>query len=272
MKSKKSFLLLFLIPLPILLSLFSLTYEVTYIYSLPSTIYYILLIVISFTFITITFFLQKFISKRATQKKYEELSNLQAYQKEHYKHIEAQREHLDLLKNNFHNQISLISDILSNNQHEQALELLNSLTDEVNSTKEYPFCPSPVINAVLSGKERECQLSSIAFQAELEIGACETIPASHLCSIFANLLDNAINACQKIGNTPDRYIHLTARQTGDYLHIKVKNASPAPEAPRAGHGYGQKILKDIAEKYHGSFQTHYEKQTYEAYLSIQLPE
>ena len=267
----KSLFLLLLFSLPILLCLFSLTYEVTYIYSLPSTLYYTSLIIIFFIFITITFFLHKYIAKRATQKKYEALFDLQTYQKEHYRHIEAQRRHLNLLKHNFQNQISLISELLSDNQEEQAATLLNALTEQVNSTKEYPYCPSPIINAVLSGKERECQLSSIAFQAELQISTCDTIPASYLCSIFANLLDNAINACQKIDTASERYIHLTAKQAGDYLHIKVRNSSLPPKAPKVGHGFGQKILKDIADKYHGSFQTRYEKRTYEAYLSIQFP-
>lgn len=262
--------LLLLLPLPILLNFFIVSYELTYIKSLPSTVYYTFFMIFSFIFITITFFLQKHISKKVTQKKYVALSNLQSYQKEHYKHIEVQREHLNNFKKDFHKQITNISDLLSNEHKEPALSLLSELTKKVNSTKEYPYCSSPIINAILSGKEHECQLSSIAFSAELNINSCETIPPTHLCSIFTNLLDNAISACQHIDNVSERYIRLTSRQSGDYLHIKVTNASLSPEPPKEGHGYGQKILKDIARKYNGNFQTNFENNIYEAYFSIRL--
>ena len=271
-KHVQSLFLFLILPFIQVLFFFLIMQELNALYSIPVPAYYSLLIAFSFILVLGVFFFYKHISKKSTQKKYTDLSNLQTYQKKHYKHIQAQREHLLLFKNNFHNQIALIFDLLNNKQKEQALSLLDALTTQVASTKEYPYCPSPVINAVLSDKERECQLYSIAFQANLRIGDCNTMPPSYLCSIFANLLDNAINACQKITNSSERYIHLTAKQSGDYLHIKVINSSSSPESPKEGHGLGQKILKDIAEKHHGQFTSHYENQTYEAYLSIQLPE
>lgn len=271
-KHIQSLFLFLIFPLTQIILLFLIAQEINALYSLPAPAYYSILITFSFLLVLGIFFFHKYLSKMTTQRKYAELSHLQAYQKEHYKHIQVQREHLTLFKNNFHKQIIYLSDLLSNNQGKQALSLLNTLTEQVNSTKEYPFCPSSIINAILSDKETECRLSSITFQADLQIGTCETISPPYLCSIFSNLLDNAINACQKIDNVSEKYIHLTARQSGDFLHIKVRNSSLVPETPKEGHGYGQKILKDIAEKYHGQFKTHYEKQTYEAYFSIQLPE
>lgn len=240
-------------------------------YSLPVPGYYALLTVICIFVILISFFMYRLHSKKNAQRKFHELSSLQAYQKKHYDNIEQQRSRMSMLKDDYQTQLKQVSVLLENTQSKDALSLLDKLMNHVNSTKEYPFCPSPIINAVLSDKEHLCQQLSIAIQVDLTIGSCETLSPVYLCNIFSNLLDNAIHACQNIEDESKRYIHITAKQTGDYLHIKVTNSATSLLNSKEGHGYGQKILKDIAEKHHGNFQTHYDNGTYEAYLSLQLP-
>ena len=240
-------------------------------FSLSLPVYFTFLTILSLLFIVIVFFAYNYLSKRSAQKRYQELSSLQSYQKKHYANIQIQRERMNDLKADYQSNLATVHCFLECNRNEKALELLEALMTRVNATKEYPFCPSPIINAVLSDKEHICKQSSIPFQADLNIGSCEAIPPVYLCNIFSNLLDNAVSACQDINDISKRFIQVTAKQSGDYLHIKVKNSSNTPTASIDGHGYGQKIVKDIAEKYNGSFQTFYENGTYEAYLSIQFP-
>lgn len=68
-KFVKSFILLLLFLFPIILNFFTIAYEITYISHLPITVDYTLLIIILFVIITITFFLQKYISKKNNTKK-----------------------------------------------------------------------------------------------------------------------------------------------------------------------------------------------------------
>ena len=71
-----------------------------------------------------------------------------------------------------------------------------------------------------------------------------------ICSVFGNLLDNAIRASlQYKTNKDEPEIYLTAGAKGDYLIIKCKNSSMKPGDKPDGTGYGLKILKEIALKY-----------------------
>ena len=243
--------------------------EINALYAIPMPAFYTILAILFSFLIFIVYALHKKHSAKQTQKSYQELLDIQQYQKKHYEKVQQQRKELETLKSSFENQLTDITALLDNSKSEEALNLLKSLSTSIASTKEYPFCPNPVINAVLWDKEQQCIKQNIPFQIDIQIGDCANVNNLHLCSIFSNLLDNAMEACNQI--TTNQFIHLTAKQSGDFIHIKAKNSSLPPSAPKQGHGYGHRILKDIAEQYSGSFRTSYENNIYEAYLSIQLP-
>ena len=83
-----------------------------------------------------------------------------------------------------------------------------------------------------------------------------------LCTIFANLLDNAIEAAQKVPDREARRISLKARYTGESLCIEVENSRTGELAEsKAGllttkpdkenHGYGLRSVRDVVESYGG---------------------
>ena len=243
--------------------------EITALYAIPMPFLYTIVGILILLVISLVFFLFSRNSRKQTERSYQELTSLQQFQKKHYEKIQVSRLELESLKNSFGQQLDEISLHLEQGQPEKARELLSTLSTGIASTKEYPFCPNPVVNAVLWEKEQHCIGKSISFQADMQIGDCATINPMHLCSIFSNLLDNAIEACSAVSE--NKFIHLTAKQTGDFIHIKLKNSSLPPSKPKQGHGYGHRILKDITEQYSGSFRTTYKDNIYEAFLSIQTP-
>lgn len=318
-------LYLFLVfPLFLLVEGILLAQYVHAIYKIPIPTIAAILIALLFFLILAAYFLYKQHAKRKAQQDYQELLGMQQYQKKHYERIQQQRVYLEKIKNHFESYLTDLCSLLDSGKEAEALNLLQNLTKEIESTKEYPFCPNPVINAVLGNKKQLCGEHQIAFHADLQIGSCGSIDQLHLCSIFSNLLDNAIEASKLVTPPAERYVQLTARQSGDYLHIKVKNSSlppinssaANPSSPllsqrgfrpltrpetlcgtvrdaavpgsavgtvrdsavhssaashKKGHGYGQKILADIAANYSGTFRTSYEDHTYEAYLCVRMP-
>ena len=256
-------------PLSQTVSLLVFTQEVTAVYNIPIPFFYTIVGILLFLVIVLVFFLFSRHSKKQTQKNFQTLTNMQQLRKKLYEKMQASRLELENLKNSFEQQLDEISLHLEEEHPEKALELLAALSSNIATTKEYSFCPNPVINAVLWEKEQQCIGKGIPFQADLQIGDCASINPLHLCSIFSNLLDNAIEACTAVSE--NKFIHLTAKQTGDFIHIKLKNSSLPPSKPKQGHGYGHRILKDIARQYSGSFRTTYKNNIYEAFLSIQTP-
>lgn len=272
-KSSKiqSLFVLVIFPISQIGSFLLLIHEFSTLYLIPSTYLYTIVAVLLILFILISYVLFVRHKKKKAARSIQELSNIRQYQKKYYDAIQHTKNESEKARNSFHNELEKISMLLVEQKYEDTLLLINDLTNHIKQLHLYPFCSNPVINAVICNKESACHEYQIPIQVNLQIGDCTSVENLHLCSIFSNLLDNAIEACKTISLPTERFILLTAIQQGDYLHIKVKNSAKNLVAPKAGHGYGQKILTDIAKKYSGEFKTQFKNQTYEAYLTIQRP-
>lgn len=272
--SKKNILLLF-IPLELISALFCwFSFAKFYSFDLPSApiLTLILCSVIIALFVIVFLILREVQKKRALLSDYEALTKLQQLESEHYRKLEAQRKELLALEQQFNEKLSIIYEKILSDDYSLAEGLTAELMEQVAATKEFPFCSNSVINAVLTNKQHLCEQKSISFRAEISIRDCSFINKVHLCSVFSNLLDNAIHACEELSMELPRSVTVSAKQHGDYLHVKVVNTSlpPMEATPAPGHGYGQKILTDIASLYHGEFFTEYTDGIYKAAISLQL--
>ena len=274
MMSKKTILLLF-IPLE-LISVFFSWFSFAKIYSIalpsPTTLTLILCAVIIVLFFIAFIILREVQKKRTLLSNYDALTKLHQLESEHYRNIENQRKELLTLEQQFNEKLTVIYQNILSDEYSVAEGLTAELMEQVTATKEFPFCPNSVINAILTNKQHLCEQQSISFKAEISIQDCSYINKIHLCSVFSNLLDNAIHACEELPVAPPRSVTVSAKQHGDYLHVKVLNTSllPVEKAPTPGHGYGQKILTDIASLYHGEFFTEFTDGIYKAAISLQL--
>ena len=87
-----------------------------------------------------------------------------------------------------------------------------------------------------------------------------------------NLLDNAYNYCKCDGKSSQKYINLTMKKNGDYLTISVVNSYAGKIKSKAAGirtgvkelGWVRIIVRDIAKKYGGQFNTIINKKEYTA--------
>jgi len=187
----------------------------------------------------------------------------------HYKEVEKRREELTKIRHDFNNQLAAIGRLINAGEEKSAKEMISTLSTEIIGTRENPYCNIPVVNAILLDKMQLCEQSGITLSVDLNLPITLTVEQMHLCSIFSNLLDNAINACknQKSTNTPN--IQLNSMVDGDYLFIKLTNPSnEPPKKPLAGHGFGTQILLDLSARYGGSYRGEYNAGVFTAIVTL----
>lgn len=206
--------------------------------------------------------------KAEIKRRLEEIERVNELEQAHYNAINQRKKEVDSIKREFENQLAVVYSMIEEGDSATARSLLWQLKTDIAATKEYEYCTNPVVNAVLTEKAAVCRQKGIEIEIKVSMNAKSRIEPVHICSIYSNMLDNAINACDSFSGK--KYISVHDGLAGDYLNVKVMNSSnkPSKKAHREGHGYGQKILKDIAEQYDGQFTTGWKNNEYMAMISL----
>lgn len=211
--------------------------------------------------------------KEALAKQLQELETLHRVERIHYQAIEARREEMAKLRHDFNNQLVTAYHLAEQGEMLKVRALLDAVKAEIAGTGGYPYCGNTVVNAVLNEKAAACQTRGIRLETELALSEIPAIQPVHMCSVFTNLLDNAIRAAEECPE-PERFIFIKSARKEGYLHIKVENS--ALEVKKANQlqrkGYGQEILRDIAQRYDGEFLTDWNTGVYRAMLSLSAAE
>lgn len=189
-------------------------------------------------------------------------------EKIHYDEVRNRRNQMEEILNNYKEELLNVKKMLKEKQLKESGYVLESMIRLMEKTKEYPYSSIPVVNALIFEKEKICQDNNIDLQVDLKFP--EGINDNHIdiCCIISNMLDNAIRACEQVKNSE---ITLTAVMKRGYLIIKCENPSvKAPGLKPEGTGYGLKILKGIAERYSGDFQTTYENHIFTSQIILKV--
>lgn len=141
--------------------------------------------------------------------------------------------------------------------HSYIEELYGNLT----RAEQYYHTGSNMADIVLNDKKQIAQTAGITMEVIIEEGCLCILKNEDICTIFANALDNALEACQKQSKNP-KYIIVKAFERQDFLMISIKNSIEncpyrewgelVTEKKEQGlHGYGIKSIQLAVEKYQG---------------------
>lgn len=200
-----------------------------------------------------------------------ETEKLMELEKGYYETIELHREETAKIRHDFNNQLTAALHIAKNGEGEKSVELLEQLREEIEKNSGHRWCENAVINAVLSDKYRMCEKDGIKFSAEITVLPDVGILPLHMCSVLANLLDNAIRAASESGEE-SAFVTVHVKQQERYVFVKVENtaAEPVKKEKRPGHGYGVQIITGIAKQYNGEYKGSFEKGVYTAVVVLEV--
>ena len=172
------------------------------------------------------------------------------------------RDETHKLRHDTQNQLLTVKTLLDEGETEKAADMADKLSGAVTVLPRVDYCENTLVNAVLANKEPLCREAGIETEYSLNLPPEIGVADEDLVSALANLLDNAIKACRKLPEGVEKRIALTAEKKDDILLLKCVNSAD-PEEKRElsrlkkpgkdGHGWGLRILRDMAKRYDGSF-------------------
>ena len=122
------------------------------------------------------------------------------------------------------NHLSIVGSLLEEGNLSEAKEYFCSISGYMQ-TANRKFCRNSVVNAVINAKYQMMMNASMDVFLNIDIDKMMFIDDVSLCTIFANTLDNAIEACRKIEDTARRKLKLRCRYTENgYFSFELTNS------------------------------------------------
>lgn len=198
---------------------------------------------------------------------------------QYYKDTQTQIERIRCYRHDLANHIQTLEYLISQKEDSSELhEYLGVLQKKYQQLVEAQYCKNDVVNVLLSSRKQHCEQSQISFAIDVENGDYAGIDEKDLAALLHNLLDNAIEACERMPEGEARRIHLHMAQQPDFT-LEVANSMDSREKldfrtkknHKESHGYGIKIITDCVKRYHGKFTTEFSKEPPEIIQKIALP-
>lgn len=172
-------------------------------------------------------------------------------------------------RHDLNNQIQTVSTLYANGNHEAAMAYLQKVLRTTEAQSQRTFCLNPTINALLSQKMDVCQAENFRLDADISLPPTFTMDEMVLCSVFGNILDNAIQACRMCREDFPKIL-LTVNYQAGFLLIRCENSAPEPSAyDNDRNHWGLEIISDIADQYEGCLQTRKEGGCFVLTLGLQ---
>lgn len=207
-----------------------------------------------------------------------ERKNLQL-QKNYYEELEQNQKQIRKFRHDMNNHLSVVGYLLQKGELQKARDYFDKISVYMQ-TANRKFCENSVVNAVLNAKYNLMTDAKIDGFFHISIDKLLFIDDVSLCTLFANTLDNAIEACQKIEAPDRRKLELKCRYTENgYFSLELinskineivvqKNQYISCKEDKSAHGIGISSIRDIVEKYEGTLDISYDDTSFKVVILI----
>ncbi len=175
----------------------------------------------------------------------EQLKTLERYK--------AAEEETRRIRHDMKNNLSCISMLIKEDKTQEASDYIEGLLQDISLLSPKVVTGDEMLNCVFSAKLDWMQQENITFEIDGVLDRGLDWKPIDICKVFANAIDNAIEACMKIADRNERKISVSLKRTKQYYSIEMKNtiADKRLCAPLLKNsGYIQYTTKDN-KKFHG---------------------
>lgn len=240
------FLILFIISIGLLLFL-SYRYEETVIY---------------LSFLIMTIFLLAENNQIFMRKSYEEAAT--EYQN---KILDKQVEEVQNIyltmrswRHDYHNHLQKLKAHIMMDQIKEANQYLNELEIDLDNVNQLVESGNINLDAILNSKLSLAMKNKIDINYKAKVPKKLTISDIDLCVLIGNLIDNAVEACEKIKDNSPKFVRVYIGIFKQQLYISISNSTNEIirklddeyiTTKRGNHGHGLKRINNIVNKYAG---------------------
>ena len=199
----------------------------------------------------------------SVEKEKETLQEMQVKMlQENYVNLLKSQEDKSILLHDMKNHMIMLTQMIEENEVDKALNYIENIGEGLNKGTKKKWANHPMMDMIFTAKYQEALENGIEMQLECDDMTELLIEPNDICALFANILDNAIEANLKL-DLAERWIKLSCKKQRYMLVVSLSNPTVSdmdlekglPETTKenkALHGFGMRSIKKVVNKYHGS--------------------
>jgi len=196
---------------------------------------------------------------------------------EHYQELYQEQQRIKALRHEMKNSMISIVGMLEAGQIDGALDKVRAISENTKIISNIVDTGNPPIDAILNAKIVKAKKSGIKVDYTVLLDKELYIDQFDIASILANAMDNAIEGVSRAIDI-NKIIALSVNREGEYISILIENNTSGlvyddfetTKLNKKDHGYGMTQMKDVTQKYNGSFQPMHDSETGKFLLQIML--
>lgn len=207
-----------------------------------------------------------------------------------YRMLEEQYERAERLRHDMKNHLIALTGLLEDRAWEKMDVYLKKMKAGGNLESGGDLTGNQVVDALLYNKWKKAKAEHISWECDVRMPKVCGIDEFDLCVLFGNILDNAIEACEKLEDGQKRFIDIRAGMVKSCFLLEVKNSADTAgiqgqeadgrehgriyaarhtKANGKEHGIGLLNINDMVQQYQGVINRECGKGTYT--VSVLLP-
>lgn len=181
-------------------------------------------------------------------------------QKDYYEMKQTSDTEIRRIRHDMKNHLICIRELASQKKYDELESYINDITKTVSDADRLIHTGNGIVDAIVNEKAALARKAGVKFEWEGTISGLE-ISAVDSCTLVANLLDNALEACDKV-DVAKRFISLSFRRSEHFLLMTCENSAVrviemsdgrplSTKGDKYNHGFGLENMIRCVEKYGG---------------------
>lgn len=198
-----------------------------------------------------------------------------------YQILEEQYSQLERLRHDMKNHIIALGGLLENKEWEKMRSYLKNMEEGAGIRTGEEVTGNQVVDALLEQKRKAAEEKNILWECDVQVPKSRCISEFDLCVLFGNILDNALEACERLpySEATDRkrgFIKIQAKVVKHCFLLEVQNSAEEPYVHGAAdrknskiHGVGLLNVNDVVNRYNGVVNINFQNAVFT--ISILIP-
>ena len=215
----------------------------------------------------VPFMLISIISRRYVVEKSKVQENYIAAELDYLNQYKKDQNETRAFRREIKNNLASLSMLYANNNIEEAGEQLKSLLGNIKSMSPKYITGDEMLDCIVGMKTSKMEEEKIDFIIDGVVDGGLGMKPVDICSIFANAMDNAIEACEKLPEKNEKWIKLAMKKTDKFFSVTLSNTMVeegsiagklfgdgervTTKKDRSLHGFGTQNMKATISKYDG---------------------